>query len=357
MVCSSQRQRLIGDLHAALGSSLDLRTVLDAAFPVLARLIPVDCGAICVSNPASAGGYDWTTVDFPLDWFSTYIDMAPHDFVRRSVLARPNLVLRDSEMLSRADLEANRMYQRAREAKAPLEQVMSVMLDLNANGHAGVTLYRGRRRPFSDAQRALLQQVAPCVANAVRNCKLFAEASWRGDVPHLILRTKNVEYVLMSMSPKAIPTSRTEGFNTLINRWFDPAELDRFGVPIELLNMLRRTARIHERGAAPPVVWTRPASMGFLLRVTFARIPESAHRTLWAIIFQETGKMPNAWKHILTRTELKVALGVLLGWDNRLIADDTGCRVTTVKKHLENIFDKLGVSSRTALCHIASQHG
>jgi DNA-binding CsgD family transcriptional regulator len=339
----------------ALGSSLDLRTVWDAAFPILTQLIPVDCSALCVSNPASPGGYDWMADDFPFDWFNAYVDLAPHDFVRRSVLARPNVVLRDSEMLSRADLEANMMYQRAQEAGAPLEQVMSVMLDLNAGCHAGLTLYRGCRRPFSDAQRALLQEIAPSLGNAVRNCKLFAGESWRGDVLHSILRGTNHEYVVMS--PKATPIIRTERLASLIACWFDPAELDRFGIPAELVKMLRGIARIHERRPAQPVVWTRTAPMGFLLRVTFVRIPESARRTVWAITFQESGKMPSAWKNILTRTELKVALRVTLGWDNRLIADDIDCTVGTVKKHIQHIFDKLGISSRTALCHLASQRG
>jgi DNA-binding CsgD family transcriptional regulator len=355
MVRSSPTQRLILDFHEALGSSLDLRSVLDAAFPILARLIPVDCGALCVSNPARAGGYDWATVDFPLDWFSAYVDMEPHDFVRRSVIAKPNVVLRDSEMLSRADLEANMMYQRAREAGAPLEQVMSVMLDLNASWHAGITLYRGRRRPFSNAHRALLQQITPLVGNAVRNCKLFAEESRRGDLLDAILRRKNIEYIVMS--PKITPTTRTDGIASLVARWFAPAELNRFGVPVELVKILRRIALIHERGAAEPLVWTRSGAGGVLLRVEFAPIPESAPRTAWAIVFQETGKMPTAWKHVLTRTELKVALRILLGWDNQLIADDIDCRLATVKKHIQHIFDKLGVSSRTALCHIASQRG
>jgi len=40
---------------------------------------------------------------------------------------------------------------------------------------------------------------------------------------------------------------------------------------------------------------------------------------------------------------------VLKGWDNQLIAGHLGLALGTVKKHLQNIFDELGMDSRTAL--------
>ena len=46
--------------------------------------------------------------------------MAPHAFVRAHVAKRPNVVLRDDEMVSRSELERNMMYRRAREVGAPL---------------------------------------------------------------------------------------------------------------------------------------------------------------------------------------------------------------------------------------------
>lgn len=52
--------------------------------------------------------------------------------------------------------------------------------------------------------------------------------------------------------------------------------------------------------------------------------------------------------------EVDVPLRVLLGWDNQLIADELGCSLATVKKHLQHIFDKLGIPSRTALYLLAS---
>ena len=56
--------------------------------------------------------------------------------------------------------------------------------------------------------------------------------------------------------------------------------------------------------------------------------------------------IPNAWK--LTRRELQV-LGLLVtGLRDREIADELGLSTRTVSKHLESVYRKLGVSTRSA---------
>jgi DNA-binding NarL/FixJ family response regulator len=50
-----------------------------------------------------------------------------------------------------------------------------------------------------------------------------------------------------------------------------------------------------------------------------------------------------------------VVLAVLRGWENRLVADELGIAEATVKKHLFNTFDKLGLPSRAALIASAAE--
>ena len=183
----SRQQQLLSGVLDALHQTPDLHGVFEIAFPILTQIVPADQGALCVSNPALAGGYDWATLGFSVDWFSAYPDMAPHDFVRRAVAGRPNLVLSDAEMVARADLEVNMMYRRSIEVGMPIEQVMSVMLAGDSDWHAGINLYRGRRRPFSERERAALQQLAPLFARAVRKCKVLADVSRRGTLLESIL--------------------------------------------------------------------------------------------------------------------------------------------------------------------------
>ncbi|WP_437723071.1 response regulator transcription factor [Sorangium sp. So ce861] len=349
----AHEQRLIVDFLQTLHASLDLRTVIDTAFPILLKVVPAEHGALCVSRQEDPGSYDWSMVDFPVDWFSTYEEMVRHDFVRQAVLRQPNTVLRDSEMITRKELRANMMYRRALDVHMPLEHVMSVMLDFGQSWHAGVTLYRGRQRPFSDDERDLLQQIVPSLANAVQNCKLFADASRTGPMLDAILQQQGIEAVMVGAGCAEV--ARTRGATALISRWFAPVELNRAGLPVPLIDQLSAAMRKRAQVPEVPTSFTRLAPSGIELQITFVQLPEGASPATWAMVLQENPLLPAAWREILTQRQSEIASRVVLGWDNRLIADELGCTVATVKKHVLHIYDKLGVSSRTALCRAAQQ--
>jgi len=59
----------------------------------------------------------------------------------------------------------------------------------------------------------------------------------------------------------------------------------------------------------------------------------------------------------LTRRERQVALAVTRGLGNRDIARELGIATETVKHHLSNIYDKLGVRGRLALAVLVLQGG
>ncbi|WP_437621256.1 response regulator transcription factor [Sorangium sp. So ce1151] len=349
----AHEHRLVIDFLQTLHGSLDLRTVIDTAFPMLLKLVPAEHGALCVSRKGEPGSYDWSMVDFPVDWFSAYEEMAGHDFVRQAVLRRPNTVLRDCEMITRKELTVNMMYRRALDVHMPLEHVMSVMLDFGQSWHAGVTLYRGRQRPFSDEERALLQQLVPSLATAVQNCKLFSDASRTGPMLDAILQQKGIEAVMVGAGCAEV--ARTRGAAALISRWFAPVELNRAGLPAAVLEQL--SAAMRQRAQAPKVTasFTRLAPPGIELQITFVPLPEGASPATWAMVLQENPLVPAAWQEVLTPRQSEIASRIVLGWDNQLIADELGCTVATVKKHVLHIYDRLGVPSRSGLCRAAQQ--
>ena len=59
----------------------------------------------------------------------------------------------------------------------------------------------------------------------------------------------------------------------------------------------------------------------------------------------------------LTVRELDIVANVVGGGSNRQIAHQCGITEKTVKRHLTNIFDKVGVSTRLELAMFAVSHG
>ncbi|HTN85411.1 MAG TPA: LuxR C-terminal-related transcriptional regulator [Sorangium sp.] len=175
---SRELQKML-DLNAALTASFNLRAVLKDAYPLLLSLVGADYGALAVPRLERADEYEWIVENLEPTFLGSYEEMAPHDFVHSSVQAKIQVVVRDSEMIDRRALERNMMYRRAREVGSPIEQVMAVMLHASGDLQSGLSLYRDRRRPFTEREQLILQQLTPVIANVVRNCWLVEKEAHR----------------------------------------------------------------------------------------------------------------------------------------------------------------------------------
>lgn len=355
----SREQALLFELMEQLTSSLELPTVLPRAYGILARLLPADRAALCVSRPGRPTEYDWMVAEMPEQFFARYPEMAAKDFVRQAVVRQPNVVLRDSEMVSRQDLRRSPFYGYSRELGMRLERVMAVMMDVGSDWHGGFMLYREGHQPFSDRERALLQRLTPILTAKIRDCRMLSEVAGRGQLLEDLFRYQGTESIVLA--PPSTEVMRTAHATALLEKWFEPHERRSHGLPRVLVEQLGRL--VNDGGAQGhrgPDSWNRTSLMGSL-KVTFVPLPEHAGRKLWALMLQEVthgrgSLLPAAWRKCLTPRQVEVVEGVLRGWDNQLIADHLGCSLATVKKHLQHIFDKLGVSKRTALLSLANQH-
>ena len=97
---------------------------------------------------------------------------------------------------------------------------------------------------------------------------------------------------------------------------------------------------------APSSSWTRRAAH------SPSSEPRSSSRS-WALL---AGESP-ADTYSLTGRELEVLRFVAVGKTNREIATELVISEHTVARHVQNIFAKLGVSSRTAAGAFAFEHG
>lgn len=351
---SARAENATSNLLEALGSSLDIRLVLERAYPFLLQLVPADYGALGVSSTGRPEDYEWTVANMPAAFFAAYPEMAPHDFVRTSVMRELNVVLRDEEMVSRSALEENVMYRRAREIGAPLEQVMAVMLHVDDRWQSGLSLYREKRCPFSERERAALQQVTPAMANAVRNCHMFGAAVDWGAALETMLHDRGASMVLVA--PPATEIKRTAGTARIIAKWFEAHEWREGHLPAPIAATLAQVAtRPPLLGA--PAKWTKRGADA-TLQISFVPLANSSSKASWMLRLQELPDavpVPAPWRALFTAREQEVISAAARGWDNLMIADELGCKEATVKKHLSNIFTKLGVESRAALLALLAE--
>jgi DNA-binding CsgD family transcriptional regulator len=344
----SREDKVKLELLEALGSSLDVRLVLERVYPLLVQLVPADYGALGVSASGKPEDFEWIVAKMPKAFFAAYPEMAGHDFVRQSVAKQPNIVLRDSDMVERSTLESNVMYRRAREVGAPLEQVMAVMLHIDDRWQSGLSLYRERRRPFSEREQRTLQQLTPAISNAVRNCHLFGAAMGWSAALETLLHAHGAATIIASANGTEI--ARSDGAAGLLEKWFAPHERRADRLP-QVLSALLGRVESETSADGPPVVWRR-RSADTTLEVSILPLAGYGRLSRWVLELRELSHslcVPAKWALLLTGREQQVVASVLRGWDNRLVAAELGCTEATVKKHLQRVFDKLGVESRTAL--------
>ncbi len=348
------RERTLIELMETLTSSLDLNEVLSRSYKVLSRMLVADYAAFCVSKPGRPTEYDWAVAKMPEAFFASYHELAGEDFVRLAVVKSPNKVLRDSEMLSRAELKRSKQYRHSRDLKKPFEYVIALLLDVRSDWHGGFTLYReSPRRPFSEVDQRFLQHLTPALASTVRNCQLMREVLERGKLLEDLYIHEGFESIVIV--PPARELMRTRHATALVKRWFSPMELGRHGLPMDLWKQLSHLAFASQEGAIPTGLdtWERKGA-DRSLRVTFVRLPELEGRRPWALVMHEVPHgegvpAPQEWQGLLTQQELKVAELALLGVDNQFIAQQLSISINTVKTHLKNIFAKLSVPNRSKL--------
>jgi len=340
------RQRLLDDARDALASSLHLPTVVKTAYPLLAHLVRADYVALGVSVPGAPAELEWFLSDMPPAFFGAYAELAPHDFVLRAVQASPNRALRDSDMLPRRELERNLMYGRSRDLGTPLEHVLSALLHADGDWQSGISLFRSEARPFSESERDTLQALLPALTNAVRNCRAFSEATARADSLEWILTRQGTAALLLA--PPAREIGRTSAATTLLEKWFRPHER-MAGLPAEVRELAcsfgpERPLRRDPRGELWASAYRLPSTAGYRAAVLLSERPVGR-------------ELPEPWAERLTARELEVAAQVVEGYDNQSIAELLGVRTSTLKKHLGNVFDKLGVDSRAQLIALARRAG
>ena len=340
---SAHERSIIGALMDALRhvrSEADLVKCLDE---FVSDLISADCMALCVSSPRNQDQHDFLVAKVPTAFFKRSAEWG-HDFVRSSVYRKPGIVLLDTDMLGRKELESSPMYRLSHEVGTPFEQVIAVLLpEPELRGHIGFTGYRLRPRPFSERERALVQHVCQLLTEAVQKYQFRKERALNDWILNSL--TDGLNVALLVLEPPASIIKRTSRFPKLVKKWFSDAECDKSGVPLELVAKLASLTN----GAATMGQWER-ASGEETLKVTFTPVEGEHPATSWQLRFEEIAHpFKVSWIKPLTSMEQKIFAFLLEGKSDKEIAPLAGCAIGTVKVHLRSIYRKAETKGRSAI--------
>lgn len=136
----------------------------------------------------------------------------------------------------------------------------------------------------------------------------------------------------------------------LMQRYFGAGADDP--APAQLLHWLQEQSALAAQGQAP-----KPLALVHEARQLVLSLQERTSDEDWLIVMREVSDtavveaMMQVFK--LTLREAEVLYWVAKGKTNRDIGDILGSSPATVKKHLEHVYEKLGVETRTAAANLA----
>jgi DNA-binding CsgD family transcriptional regulator len=345
------RERVISGFN----SSLSFSQVLEAAREPLLEFAEADCAALCLMRVTPSLDFRWFVPGPRIPLLEAYADVAEHDFVRGPIFARPKVVIRDQEMLSREEYLHSLLYQRSRELGMGLEHVMAVLLPIRPDLLGAFALYRTRRRAFPSRAATALSSLTEHLMNAVRNCsdvqalttgaRLLEELHSRPDTGFLIVEPPSR---VMLRSPRA---------DSLLEKWFTPSDFDSSGLPELFRTRLDALVRMDADARLGKNVWVSLHIDAYRV-VRFIELPAPEGPRQWALVMNEIPisiPLPVEMRRKLTTREADVARLLLRNRSNEQIAEELALSLHTVKTHVRNLFKKLGVDDRADFLYQAAR--
>ena len=262
---------------------------------------------------------------------------------------------RVSDFIGRADFRRLAIYNEYYR-RIGTEHQMAVSLPWAGSSVRGIALSR-ESRDYSDPERGLLAALAPHMVQACRNAETLSRAHRAADNggatgrdgatgPAGAAPTTDVEVVLLSASGGvhfATPRARR-----WLASYFGGSSARDGRLPRRVADWVRGQQSALKDGAAlppprPPLVVHRDGT-----RLEIRLAAECGHRAL--IISERRRQVPPGGLAALglSPREAQVLAWVAEGKTNGEIGIILGARPRTVAKHLERIFRKLGVETRTA---------
>ncbi len=204
-------------------------------------------------------------------------------------------------------------------------------------------------RAFTDREKLIGELVRPHIAQALRNARMISHCKCQLDLLNDGIEDAGCAAILCTSSGKIQRISALA--RRYIVQYFGTVRGIACRVPDELLCWMRREQAIVSTNNILPSTPMVLAKNGIRLIVHLLAQDEEC-----LLLMKEEVPGPSACdlEHLgLTRREAEVLACVAQGKTNKEVAGLLGMHSRTVQKHLEHIFQKLGVDTRTAAAALA----
>ncbi len=336
------RERVTGDLY----SSLSVPMVLEASRASLLEFVQADSLALCLMRTTPSLDFRWHVPGYAIPILKDYAGIAKHDFLRDPILAKPGVPICDTQLLTRREYERTLVYQRSLELAPRFEHIMAALVPIRPGLVGALAFYRHERRPFEAKSSTALSSLIQHLSQSLANCQVYQDMTAGAQLLKELYQRKDSAFILWE--PPTNEVFRSPYATTLLERWFDPSDIDASGLPHVLKAQLDNLVRMDSDARLGKTLWVHNHPDGYRT-CRFLELPAGDGPRQWALLLSEIPHsipLPAHMQGALTARQIDIAKGVLRNWSNGQIAEDLNISDQTVKAHLRTIFDRLGVDSR-----------
>jgi DNA-binding CsgD family transcriptional regulator/GAF domain-containing protein len=255
-----------------------------------------------------------------------------------------------SDFMSRRQFHSKGFYSELyRPTKVEAELICPVAV--HPQSRIMFVLFHRDRGDFGERDRALLNLLQPHLSQAYWNARAFTNL--RNELRMARRLVEVLDCGLVVLSSKGTVRLITEQARKWLQDYFETPRLQSNLLPVTLKEwVVNQQTSLGRRDPVPALL--RPLVLARENRKLVIRLILEADQTLLVFDEQRTTVDPTSLEPLgLTRREAEVLSWVAEGKTNSDIGQILGASPLTVKKHLERIFQKVGVENRTAAAAVA----
>lgn len=342
MKLNSHDTRLLLRVVEELNSDFDPDTLPQRALRAASQLVSSDCTSFDFFS--HEGKYNTTAWNDRPDAvtpenmavFGRYVHQ--HALIPVALARTDGKAMKMTDVISQTDFERSELYNefyRGLKFKRQMGMAMPVTGDLKV-----ACVYTHGGDDFSERDRSMLTLAGPHLLNAMRNALAYERLSGAMETGG---------FGLISIDTQGTRSYTSKLASDLLERYFPGEKRDAHSLP-EMLSRWMSRATSPRPGdeikmpAAPLRVQNERGTLTF-------RLIENRRRHEMTLLLEEEWALPasvvvNGFE--LTRRETEVLFWIKNGKTNAVIAELCGISMRTVHKHVEHIYAKLGVETRTA---------